>query len=130
MPSDDLRRHRKQMSASEIEAVETVVHSQPRSAWVFGPHAYTKMLAKDVSHDEVLETLRDGRVIEANVNRDLCVVFRKEFKTTAVCVVVALKNRWIVTVWRNPNRDNHETLDIEKYNWNTNLSEVMEPFYA
>lgn len=125
---DDKRRHRCQMRSCEIKAVEGVVNTQPCSSWVFGPHSFSRMLAKDVTRDEVLSTLSTGYLIEINGNKDLCVVFRKEFSHSAVCVVAALRNRWIVTVWRNPLEDVHDTLDTSKYNWDVDARKLMAAF--
>lgn len=123
---DNKRKHRKQMTAAEIAAAENTVHSQ--DDWNIGPHAADKMKAKGVTTEQVLETLCTGSVIEVNHNNDLCAVFRKDFGRYAVCVVINLPTRWVVTVWKNSARDAHATLDCSKYLWNANIETVMAAF--
>jgi hypothetical protein len=127
--SEDKRKHRHQMAAEEILAVEDLVHRQPSSAWNFGgPHVAARMKAKGVSMEEALETLRSGYLVEVNENRDLCAVFRNDTGKSSVCVVVALRTRWFVTTWRNGRCDRHTTLDLTKYTWVMDMGKVMEAF--
>lgn len=123
---DNKRKHRKQMSPDEIAVVEKLVRSQTR--WTLGPHARDRMVAKGVDEARMLDVLKTGYVIEVNRNNDLCVVFRKDFNTYAICVVVSLATRWVVTVWKNGAKDKHYTLDRNKYQWAVNLQQEMAAF--
>jgi hypothetical protein len=126
MCTDNNRKHRKQMHPGEIAAVEGLVNSEGN--WNIGPHATKKMADKGITTDQVIETLALGYVVEVNHNNDLCAVFRKEYGRFAVCVVVNLPTRWVVTVWKNGARDTHATLDHSKYLWKANIETVMAAF--
>lgn len=129
---DDKRKHRSQMTPAEIEALETLVHSQPSSFWHFGPHAIERMGPKGVTKEAALETLRVGYLVEIHENKDLCVVFRNDTgpnnARSSVCVVVALRTRWFVTCWRNGKQDNHQSLDLSKYRWGVDVGSLVEAF--
>jgi hypothetical protein len=125
---DDKRKHRFQMEPAEIEAVEKLIHSQPSSVWKFGPHASERMKAKGVTHEDIIETLQSGYLVEINENRDLCVVFRHDVGKSSVCVVVSLRTRWFVTTWRNGRKDRHNTLDRSKYSWNVDVTRIVSAF--
>jgi hypothetical protein len=126
--TDGKRKHRRQMSSAEIASVEALVHDQPRSSWALGPHLLSRMETKEVSREEVEETLAAGYFVEINENKDLCVVFRKDFPESSVCVVAALRTRWVVTTWRNRKGDRHTKLDTAKYQWNVDVRKVMAAF--
>jgi hypothetical protein len=126
MSALDKRKHRKQMTKAEIIAVEDVVQAQPN--WVLGPHAIARLEKKGITKEQVLETLKIGYVIEVNRNNDLCVAFRKEYGAFAVCVVVSLQTRWVVTAWKNSAKDKHRRLDFSNYRWGVDLTREMEAF--
>lgn len=124
--SDNRRKHRSQMRASEIDVVERLVHDQTK--WTIGKHAHDRIDAKGIRASQVYDVLKSGYVIEINHNADLCVCFRKEYGDTAICVVVSLATRWVVTAWTNKAHDTHETLDQSKYQWKVDVRSVMEAF--
>lgn len=120
------RKHRNQMNLDEIIFVENIIHSQPR--WTIGKHAGDRAATKDIPREQVHDVLLSGYVVEVNENNDLCVVFRKEYSGYAVCVVVSLRTRWVVTVWKNNTKDKHTSLNQENYLWDVDMTQVMEAF--
>jgi len=114
------------MTRSEIASVEALVHAQ--SKWAIGKHATGRMATKGIEREQVLDVLSTGRMVEVNRNNDLCALFRKEYGNEAVCVVVSLETRWVVTVWKNQARDKHRTLDATKYLWDVDVCEEMAVF--
>lgn len=127
MSALERRKHRRQMQLAEITSVETVVHAQ--ECWIGdGPHVTKRARSKRVDGSDIYHTLKTGEVIEVNDTNDLCILMRKKFGHYAVCVVVNLPTRWIVTSWKNQLHDNHSKLDMSKYRWDVNLCNVMAPF--
>jgi hypothetical protein len=124
--ANNRRKHRKQMRRDEITAVEKLVNSQGK--WEIGPHAFISMAKKGVTEEQVLDVMRTGYVFEVNHNNDLCVAFRKEYGRFAVCVVVSLRTRWVVTAWKNSAKDKHRTLDMSQYKWGVDLTQEMAVF--
>jgi len=122
------RKHRQQMTLREIARVENLVHAQ--TCWIGdGPHVNTLPLrGREVSVTEAYDTLRTGQVIEVNRNKDLCVLMRKNYADHAVCVVVNLLTKWIVTMWQNRIGDNHSTLDLNQYQWKVDLISELKDF--
>lgn len=109
------RKHRKQMSVTEIKTLEHIVHSMP--SWV----CKTKYLAgrqqeRSISRLEVFKCLRYGVVIE--YKDDGRVVMRN---TDGICVVAHLATHTVVTAWYNDPSDQHWTLDLSQYRWMVNL---------
>ena len=123
---NDKRKHRNQMSTEEIACVEALVHSQSR--WVVGKHAKGRMARKGITVTQVFETLGEGQVVEINRNNDLCALFRKDYGGHAVCVVVSLQTRWVVTMWKNAVWDTHSTLDKDNYCWDVDVQKELAAF--
>ncbi len=126
MKKDNKRKHRNQMSPSEILAIEQLVHAQDK--WTVGKHARKRMDTKDIPITQVMDVLRTGYVIELNNSNDLCAALRKDFGECAICVVVSLATRWVVTAWKNEQHDIHDTLDISKYKWDIDIREAIEEY--
>lgn len=112
-------KHRKQMTADEIEYVETLVHAIP--AWDFTrEHMVERMAQKGVSAKDAAITLKWGAVIR--VQDDGRVLLRlMNGMRKGVCVVASLKDRTLVTAWYNKPTDQHATLDMSEYTLKVNV---------
>lgn len=113
------RKHRTQMSASEITSVESLVHSV--KGWRIGSclvHASKR--GRTITRDEVLDALTTGEVIEVN---DAERVLMRSAK--GICVVVNVKAKFTFTVWVNDPSDNHKTLNRSEYQWRVNVANYL-----
>lgn len=117
------RKHRIEMSKTEIVFAETLVRSI--NEWNFATdHAMERMEQKGVAKQDVLNTLKYGEVIE--VNSYGRVVLRLTLKGKGACiVVVGLRDRALVTTWFNRATDNHKTLNVSEYGWKVNVIEFL-----
>ena len=110
-----LRKHRKQMTAAEIEYTESLVHSL--NGWRTGPglgHAAKRR--RTFSHQQVIEALRTGWVVEVN---SLGRVLMRD--TTGLCVVISIKDRVAFTVYANAPNDHHENQSMGMYKFNVDV---------
>ena len=121
------RKHRIQMSQLEIDEMESYIHKQ--EVWanignILTRHAKSRMSQWKVNSAEVLGTIRSGKIIEVHCNAypDVRALLRKEFGKYAVCVVVSLVRKEVVTVFVNQANDNHYTLDHSQYQWKCDLT--------
>lgn len=121
-----LRKHRSQMRDDEIQSIESAVHAVRSDAWQMIHHASEREKGKSVERLRILETLRSGRVIEVNSNAypDVRALFRREFGTRAVCVVVSLVTLRVVTVWANAASDEHDCMREAFYRWEVDATEL------
>ena len=117
------RKHRIEMSKSEISFAENLIHSI--TEWNFATnHAMERMEEKGILKRDVLNTLKYGEVIE--VNSYGRVVLRLTLKGKGACiVVVGLSDRALVTTWFNDSVDNHKTLRLSDYGWKVNTTEYL-----
>jgi hypothetical protein len=117
------RKHRIEMSKSEISFAETFIHSI--TEWNFATdHAMERMEEKGVAKLDVINTLKYGEVVE--VNSYGRVVLRLILKGKGACiVVVGLRDRALVTTWFNKAVDNHKTLRVSDYGWKVNTTEYL-----
>lgn len=110
-----LRKHRKQMTVPEIQALEAIVHGMP--SWISkSQYLAGRQQERSISRLEVFKCLHYGSVIE--YKDDGRVVMRN---TDGVCVVAHLATHTVVTAWYNDPSDQHWTLDLSQYRWNVNL---------
>src|ERR1700722_18006405 len=117
------RIHRKQMTAEQIVYVETLIHST--TGWDFATdHAMLEAAKDGIKKDALVNTWRYGDVIEVNDKGRVVMRLMKGMMKGTV-VVVAVKNRVLVTAWRNKGSDNHKTLVLSDYTWNVNVIEYL-----
>lgn len=119
------RKHRNQMTSTEIKYVEALVHAI--TEWDLATeHAEERMREKNVSKSDVVSTLRYGAVIEVKNNgRVLMRARATNGKMKDTCVVVDINARAVVTVWRNFGADNHKTLIQSEYTWTADIVTFM-----
>jgi hypothetical protein len=120
------RKHRFQMSSMEINLLEGKIHSY--SELKLSPHALARMNEKDVTEQEIRQTLRYGRVIEVhnNIADDIRALVRLDRKKkAATCVVISLCSGEVKTAYKNDKGDNHKTLDASQYMWNANMAQTL-----
>ena len=121
-----MRKHRQQMKAAEITALEARIH-QVCSPELAG-HAAQRMEQKSVSAQEITNCLRWGQAVEIhNEAGELRAVVRHQYgkPKVAVCVVVSLETGVVVTTWKNKGSDNHSTLNLWAYQWQVNVASVL-----
>jgi hypothetical protein len=126
---DDNRKHRTQMSKLEIQMVEKLAHTWS-STYVLSTHTEQRMEQKKVTRDELGQTLRWGSVIEVHRNNGTDVRALMQLDEVGpysdkVSVVISLVDGQVKTVWRNAENDEHATRDTSKYQWRTNLTNVL-----
>jgi hypothetical protein len=116
-------KHRKQMTAAEIQYTESLVHGI--DTWCFdNDHLLARMEQKGVSKKDAAITLRWGAIIR--VQDDGRVLLRlMNGMRKGVCVVVSLKDFTLVTAWYNKPTDQHTTLDMSEYTWKVNVIEYL-----
>lgn len=87
-----------------------------RGDWHFSDHAL-EACAEDhlrpLSKSEVVEAIKEGRVIEINDGngKDCRLLVRKG----GVCAVLSLGTKTVVTCWWNDPKDSHKSLDLSAY---------------
>lgn len=111
------RKHRDQMTDEEIDFLEYLLSAM--SGWITEfalLHASKRDLdrpgVRNVTHEEILKTIKTGRVIELN---SLARVLIRD--TKGVVAVVSLCDRKVITTWRCNPKDTHKTLDRSIYKW-------------
>lgn len=116
-----LRKHRTQMTATEIAALENFVHNITYAVVNFqNDHLRREMQQDSIAATEIIAALKAGEVIELN-SQKRCVMRSKR----GVCVVVSLQDGNAVTTWRNDPRDNHKSLRLSEYAWNVDAVAVL-----
>ena len=116
-------KHRKQMTADEIQYAETLVHAI--DGWDFtDDHMLLRMEQKGVSKKDAAITLKWGAVIR--VQNDGRILLRlMTGMRKGVCVVAHIPSRTLVTAWFNNPKDQHATLDMSEYTWRVNVVEYL-----
>jgi hypothetical protein len=120
------RKHREQMKASEIAALEISVRKV--TARILSTHAAARMAEKGVTVKEIENCLKYGIAIEIhNEAGELRVVIRHAYgrPKVAVCLVIGLTSQTVVTTWKNAGSDSHSTLNLFKYQWNVNVASLL-----
>ena len=116
-------KHRKQMSAEEIQYAETLVHSI--DGWgLTNDHLLARMAQKGVSKKDVAITAKWGEVIEVKSNGRIVLRLMNGMRQ-GVVVVLSLSDRMVVTAWYNKPQDAHNTLDLSAYTWRVNVIEYL-----
>jgi hypothetical protein len=121
-----MRKHRLQMKAEEITALETFVHENVQP--MLGNHAADRMSEKGVTVDEIAKAVKFGQVVEIhNEATELRVLMRLAYgkPKVAVCVVVGLESKAAVTTWKNNAQDNHKSLDLGAYQWKVDARQLI-----
>jgi hypothetical protein len=122
-----LRKHRKQMTPAEISAVENHVHSI-RQFRATNTHLLHEMkhdkYTKEITHDDIATALAHGEVIEVT-DRYRALVRLTHGNRSGVCVVISLRDNTVVTTWFNNPTDSHRTLDLSKYQWNIDATQLV-----
>ena len=117
------RIHRKQMSQEQIVYVETLVHNI--TEWNFATdHAMLEAAKDGIKKDALVNTLRYGDVIEVN-DKGRVVMRLMTGMMKGTVTVVSLRDRCLVTAWRNKGSDCHSTLRLSDYTWNVNVIEYL-----
>lgn len=117
------RKHRNQMSAGEIRAIEYFVRSlllqaPPNSHWI--DRATERLL----TFSDAADALQKGQVIEVNLSPEgPRALFRDD---RGICAVVALKTGDIITAYYNHPRDTHRSLDYGQYRWSVDVVKLLE----
>lgn len=96
-------------------------------------HCIERMDLKVMTPDEVLKSVRAGRIIEChgNVSNDIRILVRHDRNhPISICTVVSLRGSCIVTAFPNERDDKHFTLDWSQYRWKTNLEEEVKHYMA
>lgn len=120
------RKHVSQMTPLESNAVAMYVHSVPVWRGLNNRHLKDRKSKWNLSNEEILATLKQGRIIEAHANNapDIRIVMRHTIGERDVCVCVSV-NHDVITAWVNRPDDNHGTLDSAQYQWKENLVNVF-----
>ena len=121
-----MRKHRSLMTEEEITAVEQYVRAGMFT--IRTTHALSKMAAQGIKADQVDDVLAHGLVIEVSKKKPqntVKVLLRKTVGSFDVCVVVAVVDGVIVTVWKTNTHDNHDSLDLSIYDWQIDLKEFV-----
>ena len=120
-------KHRKQMSQSEIEYAEMLVHAV--DDWKFDVgHLFERMMEKGIRKKDAALALKFGEVIR--VQSDGRVVMRlteadEPDCLIGTCVCADLKRHQLITVWYNEPDDTHSTLNLSKYRWKRNTTDFL-----
>lgn len=122
---EKLRKHRVEMTPEEIAYAETVVHSISFDQVNTNLDHFNRERHNDwISLTDVRNTLKYGDIIEVN-SFGRCVVRLMKGMAKGTCVVIDVRDKKLVTAWRNNPRDNHETLRLSEYGWNVNVVEYL-----
>lgn len=116
-------KHRKQMTAEEIQHTEALVHAID-ALDLTDDHAVLRMTQKGVTKKDVAITAKWGEVIA--VQSDGRVVMRlMTGLRKGVVIVIQLASRRLVTAWYNSPTDQHATLRLSEYTWKVNVIEYL-----
>lgn len=121
-----MKRHRQQMKAAEIEALETRLRQITTT--LLADHAEQRMAEKNVTPRDIELTLKYGQAIEIhNEASELRAVIRFAYgkPKVATCLVIGLETGTIVTTWKNAGNDNHGTLNLYAYQWDVNVASLL-----
>ena len=81
-------------------------------AWMFTPHALTRMEQYDVSRGEVFNAMALGSIVEFHTDAG---TRRLLIRYQGKCVVCDLDTRDVITYYFNDMFDHHATLDRSQY---------------
>ena len=114
-----LRKHLKQMSAVEIEFVESLVHGV--KGWKTGiARGHAAKRGREFTETIILHAIQCGEVIEVNsLGR---VLMRDGY---GICVLVSIKDHVAFTVWANDPKDNHDSQHMGYYNWHVDVIKYL-----
>jgi hypothetical protein len=122
------RKHRKQMTQSEIRFAESFVRKT--DGWNLAEnHTLERMAQKQITKQDLIDTLRFGEVIEVNSLGRLVLRLRLKLTPTmkrGTCVVISVTNKVVVTAWFNSEKDHHATLDLSEYRWNVKVVDYLK----
>lgn len=122
-----LRKHRDQMSDTEIEFVEYLLYAM--SGWETDGalrHAARRGRedgrrdTRQVTRTEILRAIQTGRIIEVN---SFARVLIRDAKGVVVCV--SLPDRVVITTWKCDVNDTHKTLDRSIYRWKVDVVDYI-----
>lgn len=120
------RKHRSQMQHHELQYAESKVHKCKN--WLISEHAKQRINQKEIDKNQLLMSLRFGKLIEVSQDRQqsVCLLIRNDFPVEAVCVVVSLPDYEVITAFKNHPNDNHLNLDMSEYQWDGDAKEVIQ----
>ena len=121
-----MRKHHSQMNEEEIKAVESFVRNN--SFEINSSHSLEEMSDEGITADQVDDVLAHGNVVEVcnhDATGSLRILIRKTVGDFDVCVVVGVRDRVIVTTWRNDTGDDHPSLKKQPYSWKVNLKDLL-----
>jgi len=120
-----MRRHRQQMSQAERNLADQFARSLQIQDLTL--HTAKRMDQKHVTEQDIRSALVFGQVIEISKHSgNLRLLVRHDRRQDAVCVVIEPRTRRVVTTWKNSRQDQHNTLDLSLYSWNTDMRTALE----
>lgn len=123
--TDVLMKHRYQMTLTEVEFIEICVRARAFNLHL-AEHTVKRMAEKNVNECEAMQTLEEGYVVEMKANGRVLMRYDEDGKES-VCVVFALKDRAIVTCWKNKPEE-HAKPNLTPYRWTVNACAFMKQF--
>jgi hypothetical protein len=111
------RKHFSKMTTEELKIVREAIEEKQ---YTFTNYSIQRTVERVISKQSVAEAIREGFLIEVHNNKpyDFRALLRLHEDDKAVCVVVSLRARKIVTAYLNDVEDMHDSLNWSKYLWN------------
>lgn len=120
------RKHVKQMTPTEVEAITSLVRGLASTLSLTG-HASERLSAKGISLSEVQSAVRNGKLVEFKqaASGHYRALVRHDGQFKACCVVVEFGSKQVITAWTNSVNDKHFTLDWNQYQWKSDLTALI-----
>jgi hypothetical protein len=119
------RKHFKQMTQEEIQAVKDVIGAV--DSFGFTPYSTNRLIERGIDEESVLSAIGSGKVIEVHNNKqnDVRVLLRLHIKQIAVCVVLSLRHKAVITSYLNRTNYTHPNLDWTQYAWKQTITKEL-----
>jgi hypothetical protein len=123
---DEYRKHINDMTFEDVGIIEILTNE---NTFRFSNYMLKTMNYREISKEDVLDTIKNGNVIELHIkNNDIRVLKRsiKSYIGYDICVVYGLISKDIITCYKNTAGDNHSTLDLSLYQSDINVKKTLE----
>jgi hypothetical protein len=121
----ECRKHINDMTFEDVGIIEMLTN---QNTYNFCEYALRTLNYRDIPKDYVLDTIRNGNIIEVHIKNNDIRVLKRSLKAYAgynICVVYGLISKDIITSYKNVVGDNHFNLDLSLYKNEVNIKEIV-----
>jgi hypothetical protein len=119
------RKHYSQMNENEVNAIKEVISEL--GEFSFTPYSMSRLVERKIDEQSVLNAIKDGVLIEVHNNKryDIRALLRLTINKVAVCVVLSLRDKAIITSYINSANYHHPNLDMSLYVWKAKMTKDL-----